>query len=461
MNNIIDNNEDIVNNIREIYSIAPANKLRKLIENHFIPSIEEKKKNAEISTPVELVDEMLNKIPFDFWNSPKKVFEPCCGKGNFVLGIFDKFYEGLKEIIINEIERCKIIIRECIYYADISKLNIFITTELLKCHIQRYCGLDEFDFDFNNYTGDTLELNIEEKWGLDGFDAVIGNPPYQAPRKKENIKKGGGGDLLWNKFIVISLKYLLQNGYLSLVHPSGWRKPEDLNGKNNSKYKNLFNKMTKENQMIYLEIHNTKDGLKTFGCGTRYDWYLIEKNKKYKNTIIIDEEGIENEIDLQTIPFLPNKNIIEIMKMISCNSEENIEVLKPGGDPRGDYINNNYDDNNYKYTLIHSTPLSGVKYKYCNVIKKGDHIGVKKIIFGETGINKNIILDIEGIYGCTSSSYGLKINNIEDFENIKKTLLNEKFQLLIESCSWGNYRIDWRLFTHFKKDFWKEFIEEK
>jgi type I restriction-modification system DNA methylase subunit len=184
MNNIIDNNEDIVNNIREIYSIAPANKLRKLIENHFIPSIEEKKKNAEISTPVELVDEMLNKIPFDFWNSPKKVFEPCCGKGNFVLGIFDKFYEGLKEIIINEIERCKIIIRECIYYADISKLNIFITTELLKCHIQRYCGLDEFDFDFNNYTGDTLELNIEEKWGLDGFDAVIGNPPYQAPRKK-------------------------------------------------------------------------------------------------------------------------------------------------------------------------------------------------------------------------------------------------------------------------------------
>ena len=323
MNSIIDNNEDIVNNIREIYSIASPNKLRKLIEKHFIPSIEEKKKNAEIPTPIELVDEMLDKIPVYFWKTPQKVFEPCCGKGNFVLGIFDKFYEGLQDLIpINE-TRCQVIMTECIYYADISILNVFITTELLKCHIESYCGISP-EYEFNNNVGDTLEFDIKEKWGLEGFNAVIGNPPYQASRKKENIKKGGGGDLLWNKFIVMSLKYLSQNGYLSFVHPSGWRKPEDLNGKNNSKYKNLFNEMTKENQMIYLEIHNTKDGLKTFGCGTRYDWYLIEKNKKYKNTIIIDEEGIKNEIDLQTIPFLPNKNIIEIMKIISCNSEENI-----------------------------------------------------------------------------------------------------------------------------------------
>ena len=36
MNNIIDNNAEIVNNIREIYSIAPAHKLRQLIEKHFI-----------------------------------------------------------------------------------------------------------------------------------------------------------------------------------------------------------------------------------------------------------------------------------------------------------------------------------------------------------------------------------------------------------------------------------------
>ena len=33
---------------------------------------------------------MLDKIPAEFWKKPQRVFEPCCGKGNFVLGIFDK-----------------------------------------------------------------------------------------------------------------------------------------------------------------------------------------------------------------------------------------------------------------------------------------------------------------------------------------------------------------------------------
>jgi hypothetical protein len=98
MNSIIDGNEEIVNNIREIYTTASADKLRSLIEKHFIPTADEKKKNAEVPTPVKLVDEMLEKIPAEFWTTPKRVFEPCCGKGNFVLGIFDKFYNDVIEI---------------------------------------------------------------------------------------------------------------------------------------------------------------------------------------------------------------------------------------------------------------------------------------------------------------------------------------------------------------------------
>ena len=87
----------IVNDITKTYSRAAPHKLRGLIEKHFIPTNEEKKNNAEIPTPVCLVDDMLNVIPEEFWKTQQKVFEPCCGKGNFVLGIFDKFYEGLKE----------------------------------------------------------------------------------------------------------------------------------------------------------------------------------------------------------------------------------------------------------------------------------------------------------------------------------------------------------------------------
>lgn len=134
---IMDSNNEIINNIREIYRTSPSNKIHQLIAKHFIPSMEEKKNNAEIPTPIILVNEMLSKIPEEFWTRPNKVFEPCCGKGNFVMKIFEKFYNGLTELYPNVHKRCKSIITECIYFADLTPLNVFITTEILKCEIQK------------------------------------------------------------------------------------------------------------------------------------------------------------------------------------------------------------------------------------------------------------------------------------------------------------------------------------
>ena len=47
---------------------------------------------------------------------------------------------------------------------------------------------------------------------------------------------------------------------------------------------------------------------------------------------------------------------------------------------------------------------------------------------------------------------GLK--NIIKNKNIRNYLVSDEFQDILSSCSWGNYRIDWRLFTYFKKNFW-------
>lgn len=180
MNTIIDINEEIVHNIREIYAIATPDRLRSLIEKHFIPSAEERKNNAEIPTPVKLVDKMLDIVPNSFWSKIHTVFEPCCGKGNFILGIFDKFYHNLEfqKLYPDPSIRCSIIIEKCLYFADLTALNVFITTELLKCHIQRYCNNINFEYKFNSYVGDTLQLNIHSLWNIKRFDAIIGNPPY-------------------------------------------------------------------------------------------------------------------------------------------------------------------------------------------------------------------------------------------------------------------------------------------
>jgi ubiquinone/menaquinone biosynthesis C-methylase UbiE len=50
-----------------------------------------KKQTAEVFTPKFLVQDMLNKIPDDFWNDPNKtLLEPACGDGNFLEEIYFK-----------------------------------------------------------------------------------------------------------------------------------------------------------------------------------------------------------------------------------------------------------------------------------------------------------------------------------------------------------------------------------
>ena len=477
----------IVNNIREIYSVAPAHKLRQLLSKHFIPTNDEKKQNAEVPTPVKLVDEMINIIPLDFWKKPQKVFEPCCGKGNFILGIFDRFYGALEPMYPDSEERCRVIMTECIYYADLTALNVFITTEIMKCHVQSYCGLDELDYIFNHYTGDTLELNIQDRWNIDGFNSIIGNPPYNSSGDTAT------GNTIWQNFTKKSLnEWLVPNSYLLFVHPPGWRKPNTERGK----FTKMFDLMTKENQMVYLEIHGIKDGQKVFNCGTRFDWYLIQKKAQYKNTIIVDEDGNQNEINLSGLSWLPNSNLEYVIKILALNLGNYVLQsqglpLKPLLSPKTPpfppksldcvveaflKVENNtcemiYSPSAYehrkkwmshteigdfKYTCVHSTPKSGIRYMYSQVNDRG-HFGVSKVIFGEAGIN-DVIIDINGEYGLTNGAIGIKIYNLEEGENYKKALKSDKFDKVLKGCLFSSYRVDWNIFKEFKKDFWKEFI---
>jgi hypothetical protein len=110
----------------------------------------------------------------------------------------------------------------------------------------------------------------------------------------------------------------------------------------------------------------------------------------------------------------------------------------------------------FKYTCIHSTPKNGTRYMYSNTNKNG-HFGISKVIFGESGINSPVI-DLNGQYGMTQGAMAITCSESLEAENICKSLQSEKFSKVIKSCSFSLFRIDWQLFTYFKKDFWKEFI---
>lgn len=425
----------IIRTVKELFvkNIKNSKELSSLIDKYLVPQELEKITNAEVSTPRVLRQEMLDKIPSSFWTSVKTVLEPCSGKGGFLIDIVDRFMEGLTDAIPDEKKRYQTIIEECLFFADINSTNIFICKLLLDPYNEYRLNVNE---------GNTLENDYKI-----GFDAVIGNPPYNS---SGNV---GTGNTIWQEFTKKALdEWIKPNGYLCFVHPPGWRKPNTDKGK----FIGLYECMSVSNQMLYLSIHGVKDGMRTFSCGTRYDWYVIEKKKKYQDTVIRDELGNVISLNMKTMDWLPNYNIDGIRKILALDDEK-CPIL---------YNRSNYGSDKkhvsktkqqeYKYPIVHTIPQTGIRYLYSNTNENG-HFHIPKVIFGQTN-SKQPIIDIEGLYGMSEHSMAIQVSDNNEALSICKALQSNKFQSILQSCSWSNFMIDWRLFTYFKKDFWKDFV---
>jgi len=402
-----------------------------------------KKKFAEVFTPLTLVEDMLNVLPNDIWSNPNiKFLDPANGIGAFPIILIKKLMIGLKDVIKNENERYKHIIENQIYICELQEKNISIYLNLFN---------PENEYNMNYYIGSFIEkgfdLYMKNNWKLEEFDIVVGNPPYQNIPIK-NIKKTSGS-IIWDKFVIKSLSLLKYDGYLILIHPSTWRKPIN----NNSKLLNILDEFKKYN-LININIHNSKDGLKIFGANTRYDYYCLRKNNDYEKTIIIDENRNISKLDIRKVDFIPNKNIEKVFKLLG---DDRISIIYNSSYHANSNIVSIEKDNIFKYPIIHSTTKKEIRIMYSSLNNKG-HFGIPKLIFGESGIN-NVIVDLRGEYGMTQGALGLVLENDDDPILIKKVLESDDFKIIIDSCMWSNFRIDAKLFMLFKKGWYYEFLK--
>jgi hypothetical protein len=405
-----------------------------------------KRQYGEVMTPTELIKDMLGKLPKSVWSNPNlKWLDACNGVGPFLCVVIYGLMKGLRDWEPDEEKRYKHIVENMIYAGELQPKNQFLFL----------CAVDPFDsYGLNIYTGSFLEdgfdYHMKNVWSVDSFDIIIGNPPYDKSQKAEG--KRGGGDTLWDKFVIKYLnKTLKKGGYLSLVHPTIWRKPQS--EKSSSKEVNM---LMLSKQIHYLEMHDSKDGLKTFNAGTRYDFYFLENCEIYTTTKINDEDGIITDVDLKGYNFIPNKGLDFFNKILAKSEDEKCPIIFNRTNYGSDrtYVVENRDENHI-YKLVHSTPKSGNRYLFSSRNDRG-HFGISKIIFGESGIY-DVIVDMSGEYGMTQGSMGIVVSNIEEAIKIKNVLISDKFSNFLKSVMWSNFRIDWRLFSYLKKDFWKEF----
>ena len=80
--------------------------LLELINDCLKPKDVEKKQFGEVFTPMNLVNEMLDKLPIEVWSNKDLTWlDPCCGMGNFPIAVYLRLMEGLKDEILNIKER--------------------------------------------------------------------------------------------------------------------------------------------------------------------------------------------------------------------------------------------------------------------------------------------------------------------------------------------------------------------
>lgn len=431
------NNKAVNNYVRNVKELLLKNKrnskkLGEIIDDYLKPCDNEKRNNAEISTPMKLREKMLDKIPLDFWSNPdNKIFEPCSGKGGFLLSIVDRFMKGLERIIPNVDERYKTIVEKCIYFSDINPTNIFICNLLLN---------PDNNFTLNYNENNTLELDIYEKWGLEGFDAVISNPPYN-----DSSGNKGKGHALWEKFVTYSFDYWLnKNGYLLYVHPSSWRQIDN-------EILDIFRKK----QLLYLEIHNSSDGLKMFKCSTRYDWYLLHNRKKYTTCIVKGEDGVDVEIDLKNWKFIPNMLFNEIECLINNDKKDSLNVNNYRSNYGADKAHvSGIKDKKYKYPVVFSINKNNeLSLKYSNCNDRG-MFGEPKFIFSN---GSGFYCDPKGEYGLTQWAYCI-YDDVKNLDKIKTAFCCEKFKKIIAAIKLDSSSYNIKVMKLFKKDFWKNFI---
>lgn len=432
---------DYITIIDNIYNNTESHNIRSSLADKFTSSKKEKKDNMEIHTPCVLVDDMLRSIPLEFWTKPQKVLEPCCGKGNFIIAIFDLFYKGLEICIPNIDLRCDKIINDCIYYTDISPDNILITTEILKRHVlSKNANITGYN---NGHLGDTLSCKINEIFGVDKFDAIVCNPPYQSGN--------GSNGTLWNKFVIYALGIIKKGGYMLFIHPSGWR---NISGKFKKLQKLLLSK-----NMLYLEIHGEKDGMKMFRCATRYDWYLLQNDEvDTMNTVVRFSDNTIIKIDLKKEEFIPNSQYHMVKSLLALPHEDNVQIMYSPmySHEKLDFVSKTQDDK-FKLPIVYTISSKNV-FRYNYATHDIGMFGTPKLIW-TNGSVKSVCsyIDYKGEYALSCYAYAI-IDDIDNLNSIQKVFDSVKFRELMDCCAVGQRHISYRVIRGFRKNFWINFF---
>tara|TARA_B100000902_G_scaffold52004_1_gene58681 strand:+ start:296 stop:5149 length:4854 start_codon:yes stop_codon:yes gene_type:complete len=286
-------NKIIMTEKKEYYTINEPDKLIENINDKLTPNKKEKDEHGEVFTPLEIVNDMLDKLdPSCFKKKDYKWLDPAVGIGNFPIIVYMRLMNGLKASIPDEEERRKHILEEMLYMVEISEKSVHILNKI-------FCG-DTYKLNIHTGSFLTKEYYTGTKTTHDKivplFDIILANPPYNPPKTTDKTtgKKKSSGNNIWPQFVIKSFHMVKKKGYLLFIHPPGWKKPTEdiLDAEKLDILDGEYTKRDKEGKIGFKQIRQGQV------------WQVLKDNGNF-SFIYTNDQKIKNKTNKDYINFFP------------------------------------------------------------------------------------------------------------------------------------------------------------
>ena len=390
-----------------------------------------------VYTPEPLINRILDLIPKHHFANPNfRWLDVGAGTGAFSKNLYNRLNTGLSSTIKNDKLRHQHILTKMLFMVEIFPDHI----KELENH---------FTLDANIIKQNFLTINTNNTTNNTTFDFIIGNPPYNidgALKTPTNtsLKKSEEGKQVYVEFVKHGLELLNPDGFLNLIIPSLWLKPDKAG---------LYNILTNK-KILKLHCLSTSETNKAFNykAQTPTCYFLIQNIQ-----MTSPEINIYDKINDTYIPYIlhpqypiPMCGISIINKLlIHIQKTGHIKVFKSNTPSiKSSFSQNN--QSNHQYINIKTTLLNKetpVLIKNYSNIPQQFHNKPKLILAHK--MYGSPYFDISGEYGIsTRDNYIIlptnndpannELTNNNDFKQLQ-AFLSTKFALFIFSST--NYRM--------------------
>ena len=378
-------------------------------------------KKGEVFTPVEIIDSLLDNLDkyysktnnsSIFANKNIKWLDSSAGIGNFFIPLFYRLYNNIP--IVNEHHRIRHIINNMLYFAEIDKSNAALLKELFSVN-----GLKP-----NLFIGNSLKKNLNLHFKVNGFDVIIGNPPYNQNGITSIVQgKNTQSNTIWPLFIHDSFQALNQNGYLVYITPLSWLKNSHP----------IYNEILIR-ELHYLMLLNHYQSFKQFNVKIPISLFICQ-NKIQSNPTICKYLCPLNTWKTEKISLLPNYSLpigyfSIFKKLISFIENNNLHL-----DILFKTVNSTGSKSKLPSTYSLSDNLAVDSYTHRDgiIVKKTNsihpHAHIKKLILANKSSLQGAFID-NGHLSLTGNHKAYIIgSNLE----LMKSLFNYKLIRLLEN----------------------------